>query len=211
MRIIDVTITVQDLAAAARFYSETLGLPVRQDHREAVVRIGSSQLTQIPGSAFDGAHHLAFGIPPADFSLARQWLAGVVEPIIVGDTEVVDGPEGWDSQSVYFLGPENIVLELIARQSDSDLPGSPGSQPQFTAISEVGISTPDVPATVQHVVEELRCAPFFAQGPTFAPVGDHQGLLIIVEQGRIWFPTRNISAAQGPLTVLTDAGAYHRP
>ncbi|WP_051299131.1 VOC family protein [Arthrobacter castelli] len=204
MEIVNVTITVQDIESAARFYRETLGLPVIQNHREVVVRIGSSQLTLRPGGHFEGAHHLAFGIPPDDFPLARRWLAGVVEPIKVGDTEVIDAPEGWDAQSVYFHGPENIILELIARQADSNLPGSTGGEPQLIAISEVGIGVPDVPAAVQQAVEDLGVSPFSAQGQRFAPVGDHQGLLILVEAGRTWFPTRNLRPARGPMTVLIN-------
>lgn len=204
MKILNVTITVQDLDAAAGFYRDTLGVPVTQNHREAVVQIGSSQLILRPGSHFEGAHHLAFGIPPADFALARKWLAEVVEPIKVGDTEVIDGPEGWDSQSVYFLGPENAVLELIARQADSNLPASAGDKPQLVSISEVGIGVPDVPAAVKQVVDDLGVKPFSTQEQRFTPVGDHQGLLILVEQDRTWFPTQNLQAAQGSMTVLIN-------
>lgn len=67
MRIIDVTITVQDLDAAAAFYRDTLQFAVVQERGEITVQIGSSQLTLVPGGRFEGAHHLAFSIPPTDF------------------------------------------------------------------------------------------------------------------------------------------------
>jgi hypothetical protein len=55
----------------------------------------------------------------------------------------------WNSQSVYFAGPDGILLELIARH---DLPAvaSSGrfSSADLLRISEIGLAVPDVPAAV---------------------------------------------------------------
>ncbi|WP_462113395.1 VOC family protein, partial [Mycobacteroides abscessus] len=59
MRIRDVQITATDLPGAARFYSETLGLPVQLAPDRATVSIGDSTLTMVPGPAYHGAHHIA--------------------------------------------------------------------------------------------------------------------------------------------------------
>jgi hypothetical protein len=124
-----------------------------------------------PG-VFEGAHHLAFGIPPADFPLARRWLGDVVEPITVGGSEVIKGLEGWNSESVYFLGPENIILELIARQSDMPVPSGSDEKPQLSAVSEVGVGVLHVPTAVERLVRDLGVSPFPPQENRFAPVGD---------------------------------------
>jgi len=39
---------------------------------------------------------VAFGISPHDFDLARTWLNGRVEPILVDDSEIIEGPEDWN-------------------------------------------------------------------------------------------------------------------
>jgi len=110
MQIQEVALTVTGLAAAPRFYHDVFELPVAEQPGQVTVTIGSSRLVLEEGDQFAGAHHLAIGIAPADFEVARGWLSRRVEPIAVDGSEVIEGPEGWDSRSVYFLGPEDIVL-----------------------------------------------------------------------------------------------------
>jgi catechol-2,3-dioxygenase len=97
MQIQEVSLTVTGLAAAARFYRDVLELPVTEQPGQATVTIGSSRLVLEEGDQFAGAHHLAIGIAPADFEVARGWLSQRVEPIVVNGSEVIEGPEGWDS------------------------------------------------------------------------------------------------------------------
>ena len=115
-------------AAAAAFYRDVLELPVSTAGGQVRVTIGSSCLVLERGEQFHGVHHLALGIAPADFELARSWLSQRVAPISVDGSEVIDGPEGWDSNSLYFLGPEDIVLEYIARQAHGHLPQAKGGR-----------------------------------------------------------------------------------
>jgi len=205
MKIREVTLTARRLDAAAAFYRDVLRMPVDEQPNRATVTIGSSRLVLVPGDQFDGVHHLAFGISPHDFDLVRRWLNQHVEPIVAGASEVIDGPEGWNSRSLYFLGPEDILLEFIARQADAEIPGGDGVAPRPFSISEVGMGVPDARAAVRELTEALGLPTFPPQETHFAPVGDHDGLLIVVDQERVWFPTRTHRAAHGPLTVRIEA------
>lgn len=118
MRIREVAITARELGRAAAFYRDVLEMPVAEQPDRVTVTIGSSRLIIAQGDRFEGVHHVALGISPHDFDLARNWLNGRVEPIVAGDSEIIEGPEGWNSRSVYFFGPESMVLELIAREAD---------------------------------------------------------------------------------------------
>lgn len=201
MKLRRVTLTVARPDRAAAFYRDVLELPVVVQDGQVSVTIGSSQLVLEPGGPADGSHHLAFGIAPADVELARRWLAGRVEVIVVDGSEVVEGPDGWNSRSLYFLGPEDIVLELIARDADAHAAPSQGEVPWLLSLSEVGIAVPDVAGAVRALDRELGLPAFPPQGRVFAPVGGHDGLLIVVQQERIWFPTEDRRAARGPVTV----------
>ena len=208
MRIHEVTLTVERLGDAASFYGDVLRLPVVMKDGQAQVTVGSSRLVLEPGERFHGAHHLAFGIPPADFERARAWLEERLTLVAAADGSVViDGPAGWNSRSLYFLGPEDILLELIARDADAAAPGNEGAVPRVLSISEVGIGVPDVAAAVRTLTQELSLPTFPPQGAGFAPVGDHDGLLIVVDEDRIWFPSYHQSAARGPLAL--QLGAPH--
>jgi len=205
VQIEEVTLTVTGLAAAARFYRDVLELPVAEQSGQATVTIGSSRLVLQEGDQFAGAHHLAIGIAPADFEVARGWLGQRVEPIAVDGSEVIEGPKGWNSRSLYFLGPEGIVLELIARDADSSAPAGDGQAPRPLSLSEVGIGVPSVAGAVRALTGELGLPTFPPQGAQFAPVGGHDGLIILVDQNRIWFPTDAQQAARGPVTVKLAA------
>lgn len=205
MKLQEVALTVSRLDEAARFYRDVLGLPVIGQPGQVTVPVGSSRLLLTRGAPFIGAHHLAFGIAPADFEGARRWLGERVDPIVVDGSEMVEGPPGWDSRSVYFLGPEDVVLELIARDADDGRPAAGGQLPGLLTLSEVGIGVPDVADAVRRLTDDLGLATFPPQGPRFAPVGGHDGLIILVEQDRVWFPTDTHQAAQGPVTVTVAA------
>lgn len=205
MRICQVTLTVGGLGDAAAFYRDVLQLPVAVQTGQVEATVGSSSLVLEDGEPFAGVHHLAFGIAPADFVLAQDWLGERVELIADDGSVVIDGPAGWHSRSLYFLGPEEILLELIARDADAAVPASEGAVPRLLSISEVGIGVPDVAAAVRTLARQLDLPPFPPQGTSFAPVGGHDGLVILVDQERVWFPSYHQPAARGPLVLRVDA------
>jgi len=205
VKVRQVTLTVEHLDEAASFYRDVLQLPVVTQDRRATVTVGSSRLVLEPGQRFRGVHHVAFGIAPADFARTRGWLQQRVELIVVDGSEVVDGPDGWSSRSVYFLGPEEILLELIARDVDAGVPRSRADGLRPVSISEVGIGVPDVAEAVRTLTRELDLAPFPPQGQLFAPVGGHHGLVVLVQEERVWFPSHHQPAARGPVVLEIDA------
>src|SRR5919201_46562 len=86
---------------------------------------------------------------------------------------------GWDgARAVYFRDPEENIVELLAR---------PEPRPELS-IAEVGLPVDDVPAAVD-ALATLGLGPYDEWDDTFAPLGDADGLLIVVRPGRAWFPT----------------------
>ncbi|MBO0881134.1 MAG: VOC family protein [Mycobacterium sp.] len=205
MKIIEVAITTTDLGATAAFYRDLLELPVTALSEGFAVDIGRSRLIVTDGAPFAGVHHLAFGISPVDFDLSHRWLRRRTELFSIAGSDTFDGPAGWDSRSVYFRGPDGIVLELIARQADRNEPGSGGESPHALSISEVGIGVPDVGLAARQLAESFNLSPFPPQLSRFAPVGGHDGLLILANSNRVWFPTDEEVPAQGPVTVRIES------
>lgn len=204
VKIRQVAVTVARLDEAPIFYRDVLQLPVHSQAGHVTVTVGSSRLVLEPGDRFHGVHHLAFSVAPADFQLAQEWLGQRVDPIVVDGSEVIEGPEGWRSRSVYFLGPEGILLEFIAREADAQVPAGEAEVPRPLSISEVGIGVPDVSAAVASLTGQLKLPTFPPQGTHFAPVGGHDGLVILVNTERIWFPTDSHQAARGPVAVTIE-------
>ncbi|QNH23205.1 hypothetical protein HEP73_04158 [Xanthomonas sp. GW] len=202
MRITHLSLPASDPAASAAFYRDVLQLPVAATQ----VRIGWSLLDLVAANAAVGSAHLAFNIPAARFDAACAWLSRCV-PLLrdpLGESRfALDA--AWQSQSVYFAGPDGAVLELIARKP---LPAHAIADGAFSAaellcISEIGLPTAQVPAVAAAAQERMGLPPFVPVSDAFAPLGDHEGLLIVVDAQRRWFPEqRQLPFAQGVRVVV---------
>ncbi len=92
--------------------------------------------------------------------------------------------EAWNSHSVYFEDPAGNILELIARHTMNNSVDRPFDPKQdILCISEIGVPTRDVPAAVDHLAE-LGLMTYKTRNDSFNPIGDDNGLLMVVEDGQ---------------------------
>ena len=131
-------------------------------------------------------HHFAFHV--ADLEPWKQRLD-------VGEEH--DFSSWGGARSVYLRDPEQNVVELVAR---------PQARPELS-LAEVGLPVEDVPAAVEALQRELDLAMYDDGDETFAPLGDDDGLLIVVHLGRGWFPDRVPSGAAPIEVQITGAGS----
>ncbi len=130
-------------------------------------------------------HHFAFHV--ADLEPWKQRLD-------VGEEH--DFSSWGGARAVYFRDPEQNVVELIAR---------PQPRPDLS-LAEVGLPVEDVPAAVEALQRELDLTMHDDGDETFAPLGDDDGLLIVVRVGRAWFPV-GVPSGDAPIELrITGAG-----
>jgi catechol 2,3-dioxygenase-like lactoylglutathione lyase family enzyme len=218
MRIPRLTLPSTDVDACLAFYRDVLQLPTTG----TTVHVGWTDIDIGPTSTDPGAVHLAFNIPYDRFDAACTWLrkrALLLRDPLGEERFHVGGV--WDSESVYFAGPHDAVLELIARRPlvlEGNVSGDFRSS-EIACVSEVGLPTDDVPALVRQLVVRTGLTPFGDLSEGFAPMGDHEGLLIVVDRDRPWFPEqRRLPGARGieitmegvlPDAVLVDEEGWH--
>jgi catechol-2,3-dioxygenase len=168
----------------------------------ATVTVGSSTIALVESPGSSESNHFAFTIPSNRFTDAKDWLAARVELLSWGDgeTELRLG-EPWDSESVYFRGPDGIILELITRQHLANPTDEPFAGAQILCVSEVGLGAPDVPEAFADVRRTLGLDTFAGESPDFTTAGDQDGLLILVTENRPWFPTEDARASTASVTV----------
>lgn len=207
MRIHDIALPLQNPDAAAAWFAQVLQVPVHG----CTLRIGwtTVRLLQAQRAAKQGALHLAFNVPYNRFAAAQHWLRERV-PLQRDDhgEDCFALPDHWRSQSVYFAGPEGMVLELIAR---ARLPSSSAEGAfdgrELTCVSEVGLPTGDVARLQSQAETQLGLQPLSPAGTTFAALGDDEGLLIVVCADRRWFPEQTqLPAASGVELTVRDTG-----
>jgi catechol 2,3-dioxygenase-like lactoylglutathione lyase family enzyme len=206
MRIQEISLTVHDLATCAAYYRDVLELPVDERADRATVHIGPSRLVLRLGEQYTGVHQVAFGVSPHEFERTQEWLGRRAEIWTINDSQVFHGPPEWSSRSLYFFGPEEIILEYIAHDVDAVHPAGTGPAPNPLGIYEIGVVVPDVPAAVAELTDTFGLDPFPPQSSTFAPVGDHDGLFILVSPERHWFAAPGHFPAPGArITATIDA------
>jgi hypothetical protein len=207
MRLREVVFQARDPRALAAWYRDALDL-VPAPGEPAGVRVGASALRfeeAPPGVA--PRYHFAFNVPEDRIGEALAWLRPRA-PIIESDEGPIAWFEHWDAHAVYFADSAGNIGELIARHTlPSPRAAGPFGGHSLLEVSEVGLPCPDVPALAAELSGALGVPAYRLGSERFVPLGDERGLLILVREGREWFPTRG-EARTFPVRVRHDGGAY---
>jgi catechol-2,3-dioxygenase len=207
MQLTRITLPARHAADVAAFYAENLGLPVQLDERTAHVRLGSTELVFEESLPLAGSHHLAFTVPNGKLAGGKTWLRGRAPLFDLDGQDEFEPAPSWNARSVYFEGPEDSVLELIARRDLDNAAGGVFSSADLLYASEVGVAVPGVRETVARLRAEAGLTSYGEEpAANFAAVGDVHGLLILVTPGRTWFPTTSRTAAAAATSVEARGG-----
>lgn len=206
MNVQQVIVPTDQLAAQREFYINVLGLPLLEDSNARLgVQVGTSSLY------FEsrlGAYptHFAFDIPENKFEEAYAWISSKL-PLAAndaGNTHIRHS--AWNADSVYFYDGCGNNVELIARHSRNNATDAEFQPGQITHISEVGLVVHDVRAAVASLEEQLGLSVYDGAGSAdFSAVGNDHGLLIVVKEGRPWFPDGKLKAYLSPVKILVEA------
>ena len=206
MKITTVSVRVRNAAQAARFYADVLELPVERKPDLVAVTVGATRLELVEDPVADGNLHLAITIPTNKFLEAKRWVQERVDLFGTTDGDDFEGPPAWNARSLYFTGPDRSVLEFIVRRDLANATPGPFTSTDLLCVSEVGIAVPDVLAAVAWLNGDAEIAPYGDSFGSFAPVGDADGLLILVTAGRTWFPTAGRVAHESPIAITAVGG-----
>jgi catechol-2,3-dioxygenase len=213
MRIIELYLQTTDLSRQRDFYQDALGLATRIEREELLVQAGVTRLvfTQASGG-LGGVYHFAFNIPQNRFDEAKAWLSRRL-PLIKNNTGMDSFAfENWNAHSLYFLDAAGNILEFIARHNMANDSNEPFRERSILSISEIGLASDDVEATVKMLQAGLGVGIYDGEGSdTFTAVGDEDGLLIVVKEWRIWFPDTGQPAKLLPVAVSVAKQAGEVP
>lgn len=203
MKIHSLSLPSTNIDSMREFYTSVLGLKLAEsDSQFFTLQAGFTRLAF--NTTNDGTlpkHHFAFNIPPNLFQKGKTWLAE--------RTALVSGKEGqvefdfsnWNALGMYFIDPAGNIGELIARDMLPSAQVDEFSADHIVSVSEIGVPVPDVPGTVDLLRRAAGLQPYRGETDTFTAVGDENGLLIVVQQGREWYPRTGISAQPSPLDI----------
>ena len=189
------------------FYTDILGLPlVDKDGQSFTLQAGSTRLTF--SHTEDGSapkQHFAFNIPPNLFEEAKAWLSERTELVRGKEGQVEFDFSNWNALGMYFLDPAGNIGELIARDMLPEAETSRFTAANILSVSEIGIPVPNVPETVELLRQVAGLEPYRGETETFAAVGDENGLLIVVQRGREWYPKTGVTAEDSAIQILIES------
>ncbi|MFB9994964.1 VOC family protein [Deinococcus oregonensis] len=211
MHIESLTLFTPDLDVQHAFYTGVLGLDaVTRTPSSVTFRAGRTFLTFRQHRDPGRFSHVAFDIPRHQVDGAETWLRARV-PLLEDAGGTSRFPmNGWNSESLYFEDAAGNILEFIARHDLPNNHAAPFSSGSVLHVSELGIVVPDVPAAVLALELRFGLLTFNKHSDTFTPVGDQHGLLIVVREGRGWFPTGRPAAPAPFEATFTCSGSTQR-
>lgn len=207
MNIVELTLDASDLGPLYEFYAGDLGLPVVRRSPDLLALAAGTTRLQFRRADGKPFYHFAFNVHPVRFERARAKLAAITQLVHDADGEEVYEFRSWNARACYFYDPLGNVVEIIGRRDLANAPVPPGAA--WLSIGEVGLVTDDVPALTRRAGQELGLPVYRdSAGEAFAAVGDAEGLLILVQRGRTWFPDTGKAAVSAPVEIrLQHAGA----
>ena len=190
MKIKEVKLKTCQLEAISSFYDSLIGLEILDKQAAySTFRAGESSLTfQTASSGESGFYHVAFTIPTNKFVEAKQWVKDLGISLFAKEGQDEFPLESWNATSLYFYDPDANLIEFIAHHSLDNAANEPFGPNQLLRISEIGLPVEHVPETVHKLKDAFQLSLWGGDGIQFAPLGDVQGLLIVVDEQRPWFP-----------------------
>lgn len=199
MRILEIEIESSNLKKDELFYDKILQLELLEKKMDSVTfRVGSSKLTFRESNKEDIQHHFAFNIPNNRLNEAIQWLSSRLNLIKNSNDSPITHFESWNAKSVYFYDYNLNILEFIARSDLHNSSLKPFDNSSILAISEIGIIAEKPLSLAEELVNKYQLD-YFEKGPkreNFVVLGDDNGLIVISEKGRHWFPTNHPASKQ---------------
>ncbi len=201
MKILEIQLQTHRPDELKRFYREKLGLSIIREHKRSfTIQAGASKIRFENADADDEPfYHFAFNIPENQLADAKHWLSSRVK-LFTQDGQDEFRFASWNADSVYFYDPAGNIVEFIARHNLNNATDVPFSGKSILCVSEIGHPVDNVRLFSEHIRRELQLKLWYGDERKFAAVGDEEGLFIIVEKERPWYPV-NKPAEDYPLSV----------
>jgi catechol 2,3-dioxygenase-like lactoylglutathione lyase family enzyme len=207
MNIKEIQLLSNNLNETARFYSEVMGFTIAERHQSQIsFTVGISKLTFIKTTEANCVYHFAFDIPHNKLDEALKWLTSRVELIAFQESNIIDFPN-WNAKSIYFYDNNGNVLEFIARFENRNESIGPFESLSVISISEIALVTDHVEQLANDLLRTYDLNYYFRQiqREDFSVIGNDDGLIILVESTRNWFPTP-VGVKKFPLNVMIENG-----
>ena len=212
MNIIELELLSNNIAETEKFYRKILGLKtvlVAKD--EVIFRVGSTKLIFKEVIGISPVYHFAFDVPNNRFEEAYALIKSKTDLIPVSPGSDIADFKNWDAKSFYFFDNNGNIVEIITRYANRAYSDDPFTGSSYVSVSEIGLVTNNVPSLADRMWHEFDVPIFRRQprGEKFTVCGDDEGLFVIAEKGREWYPTTIKSHSYHIRMLFYNNGVVH--
>ena len=204
MHLRQIRLASERLEAQRALYAGAFGLPATREGDALVVAIGDARLVLAVGER--SPQHFAMRIPSASYADALAWLGERVELLTGEDGSPAFAFPDWNADSAYFADPDGNIVELIAHHDLPEPYAPPFGPGALLGICEAGMPVDDVGAFLDELERRTGAQRWSGNRETFTAAGTKSGSLIVVQRGRVWYPTEAAAATRPAIAIDTDAG-----
>lgn len=196
MNLIELELLTNDIDKTAAFYSEVIGLLIiSRAESNVMFAAGSTKLIFRQSNIQAPIYHFAFDIPNNKLDEAFAWIERKTAIIEVVSPEKIADFVNWNAKSFYFYDNNGNILECITRynigiKSEKTFDGS-----SIISISEIGLVSRDIAQLSVEIYNSFGVSVFPLQPKLdkFIVLGTEEGLFILSEEGRNWYPTKTVA------------------
>lgn len=214
MKILELELLTANIKKTKAFYEEVLGLlPYKEDNKKMLFyQVGGTKLIFKKSEEVKPVYHFAIDIPNNRFEEAYAFIKKNTALLTVTkDSDIADFVN-WNAKSFYFYDNNGNIVECITRYTNNTKTVKPFDSDSYIAVSEIGLVTNNVPRLTEKLKVKFGIPVFHRQpaGEKFTVCGDDDGLFILVESGREWYPS-NTKAFNYPARIvfLSKGVIYH--
>ena len=192
MKIQELQLLTDHLEETKKFYHHRLGLPILENNEQKLVLVaGETLLIFQPSNAKKPRYHFAFTIPCNKIKEAFSWFPMPDRIVPIQPQQPIADFKNWNAAAFYFMDNNENIVEFIARDDLNNASEQYFSGNSIISISEIGIVCNDVSEECADLINKYGISYFSKQPafPHFAALGDDEGLLIVVSENRLWYPT----------------------
>ena len=213
MKILELELLSDNLSQTELFYKRVLGLTpyLKEDSKTLFYRIGYTRLIFRKSEKTNPVYHFAIDVPNNRFKDAYTTIKVKVDILPVNGKDIADF-SNWDAESFYFYDNNGNVLEFITRYANHTYANEPFSTSSLIAVSEIGLVAHNVPDLADRLKRKFG-VPIFHRQPRskkFTVSGDDDGLFILAESGREWYPVKQKAYAYRTRVMFMIDGVIHQ-
>ncbi|HKO79449.1 MAG TPA: hypothetical protein VJU78_03600 [Chitinophagaceae bacterium] len=192
MNILEVQLLSTNITKTQKFYHEILGMEIlHTDESSLKISAGLSTLIFKKTNNQNPFYHFAFTIPANKFDEAHTWASQRVQLLPITPGSSVADFKNWNAKAFYFYDNNQNIVEFIARFDLDNNSDKPFDGSSIYSISEIGIVTKNAKVDSEAMLKQYDLSYFSKQPPQddFVAIGDDNGLFIVVNNRRNWYPT----------------------